>query len=397
MARAGRPTGGLVGWQRHVALAAGVVAVAWLLVVFRDVFVLMALALVVAASMAPLAAAIERHGVPHGVAVSAVMAGLLAAIAGAIAFVVPQIAAQAGQLGQNLPGLADRLVALEARWFGDGLGLTTDGLMAWLRERGEAIGRHATAGALVIAKTTVGLLATLFVGYYFLLDRHRLADQAAALLPPAARREARAIGHEAFVEVGRAMLGRLAIMAAVGVATGLGLWAVGVPYPLVLGLVAGLLDLVPFVGPLVAGGVGVLVALGHEPGSALAAAAVYLVVQGAENYFLAPVIFGRATGLHPVWVFLALVAGDQALGILGVLLAIPAAVVVHVAVKRVYRPALTIGPSDPRQAISFALAEPRLPALRRRPERLRVSIAPEAPEPASSSAPGASGPGSAGT
>ena len=172
-------------------------------------------------------------------------------------------------------------------------------------------------------------------------------------------------------------------------ATGLGLWALGVPYPLVLGLIAGLLDVVPFVGPLVAGVLGVLVALAASPQAALAAAAVYLVVQGVENYFLQPVVFGRAVGVHPIWIFLALVAGDEALGVIGLLLAVPAAVVVHVVLARIYRPAITKARPAPHAAVAFDAGDGSPPPVRLAAPPMHVTWveapapearAPEAPE-----------------
>ena len=179
MAAARRP-GRAWTWRRILVVGAGLAAALWALHVFRDVFVLMALALVIAASLAPLSDGLERRGLPHAAAVTVAMGAMLAAIAAAAAYVVPQIAGQASRLAQDLPQLADRLVALEEQWVGGALGLDAREVMAWLAGRGERLAAHASEGAIMIAKTTVGLLATLFVGYYFLLDRHGLADQVAA-------------------------------------------------------------------------------------------------------------------------------------------------------------------------------------------------------------------------
>lgn len=384
--------------RRIAGVAAGLAVALAAVVIFRDVFVLMALALVIAASVAPLSGWLERRGLPHAAAVTVAMGAVVAAIAATVAFLVPQFAAQASRFGQDLPQLADKLVAMEERWFGGALGLEAQDLTAWLRARGEALAQHATTGALMIAKTTVGLLATLFVGYYFLLDRHRLADQAASLLPPGGRERAREVGHQVFHEVGRYMIGRLIIMAVVGVVTGLGLWAVGVPYPAVLGLVAGLMDIVPFVGPLVAAGLGILVALGDSPQTAMMAAGVYLAVQGVENYFLQPVVFGRAVGVHPIWIFLALVAGDRVLGMIGLLLAVPAAVVVHVVLARVYQPAITKTRPDPRAAVAFEAVEGVPPAVRLAPPPLHVTwLEGEAPAPGSAAGAPPAPPGTSGS
>jgi predicted PurR-regulated permease PerM len=116
----------------------------------------------------------------------------------------------------------------------------------------------------------------------------------------------------------------------VGTLTTLGLWLAGVPYALLLGVVAGLLDVVPFVGPLLAAGPGVLLAFGQSWQTGAWAIAVYFTVQQVEGYGLYPWLMGQAVSLHPVWVLLALLLGGELFGVPGLALAVPAAVTLHV-------------------------------------------------------------------
>jgi predicted PurR-regulated permease PerM len=130
--------------------------------------------------------------------------------------------------------------------------------------------------------------------------------------------------------------GQVLSMAAVGVLTALGLWAVGVPMAIPLGILAGILDFVPFIGPLAAAIPGILVAFSQGPQVALYAALVYLAVQFVEGNVIMPMAQQWAVNLPPVLGLLAIVAFGVVFGFLGVLFAVPLAVVVHVLVQRLW-------------------------------------------------------------
>jgi predicted PurR-regulated permease PerM len=132
------------------------------------------------------------------------------------------------------------------------------------------------------------------------------------------------------------LLARLATMALVGLITGIGLYLIGVPAALTLGLLAGLLDFIPFVGPIIAAVPAVLLALALDPTSALWVVGLYLLVQQIEGNVITPVFQKRAVELPPALLLFALVACGLLFGIAGVLFAEPLTVVTYVLVKRLY-------------------------------------------------------------
>ena len=132
------------------------------------------------------------------------------------------------------------------------------------------------------------------------------------------------------------LLGRLTAMLLVGLLIGTGLWLLGVPAALTLGLVAGLLEFIPFLGPIMAAIPGVLLAMLIDPMTALWVALLYLVVQQTEGNVISPVIQHHAVDLPPALLLFSLVAAGLVFGILGVLLAEPLTAVLFVIVKRLY-------------------------------------------------------------
>ena len=139
-------------------------------------------------------------------------------------------------------------------------------------------------------------------------------------------------------QVGHWVLGQLVEMTFVGVMVGIGFAILGVPYPALMGALAFALDIVPYVGPIAAAIPGVLLALTHSWQLALWALGLYIIVQQVEAYILNPVIVGRFIGMRPVYILLSILVGTSLMGILGMLLAIPAAVILHILLVELYLP-----------------------------------------------------------
>jgi predicted PurR-regulated permease PerM len=141
---------------------------------------------------------------------------------------------------------------------------------------------------------------------------------------------------DAVSKLRRWLLGQLVSMVVVGVATAIGLWMVGVPMPFALGMLSGLLDFVPVIGPLAAAVPGVLVAFPQGPDVALWAVVVYLVVQFCEGHFIVPLVQRWAVSLPPAVGLLGAVVFGLLFGLIGVLFAMPLLVVVVSLVEDLY-------------------------------------------------------------
>jgi predicted PurR-regulated permease PerM len=132
------------------------------------------------------------------------------------------------------------------------------------------------------------------------------------------------------------LFGQLITMTAVGVLTGLGLWLIGVPAPLALGLIAGLLEFIPYLGPIVAAIPGILIALSLGPEMALWALLVYVVVQQIESNAIVPLVARQVLALPPALAIFSVVALGVVFGPLGFIFAAPLTVLLVVAVAKLY-------------------------------------------------------------
>lgn len=129
---------------------------------------------------------------------------------------------------------------------------------------------------------------------------------------------------------------QLILMVVIGVVVALGLWAIGVPYALALGLFAGLVEFIPYLGPILSAGIALLVALGTEPKLVLWTLGLFVVVQQLENNVLQPLIQKSQVEIPPVLLIVVLFAMGLLFGVPGVLVATPLLAVAIVVVRRVY-------------------------------------------------------------
>lgn len=194
--------------------------------------------------------------------------------------------------------------------------------------------------AVTAASATFGVLSdfaiVLLLALYLSFSPRGYLDGTVQLAPVRHQSDVRAALRESGHALRQWLLGQLVSMTTVGVLTGVGLWLVGVPNAAVLGLVAGLLEFVPILGPLVAAVPGVLLALAAGPQTAVYAALVYFGVQQLEGALIMPLAQRWAVHLPPALALVTIVLFGVLFGIPGVLFATPLTVVIMVLVKRLY-------------------------------------------------------------
>ena len=250
------------------------------------------------------------------------------------------IALFGAQVVRQVDALRDALPvawsALEARMGDLGLGEQLKRLAESIRAPGggsfSAIGRMI----LSVGGGVADVLVVLVAGIFLAAQPRFYATGAIKLVPP----QKRGLALEAMGESERALRlwlkGQLIAMLVVGVLTGVGLWALGMPSALTLGLLAGLLEFIPFAGPILAAVPAVLLALAVSPDLALWVVLLYFAVQQFEGTLLTPLVQQYAVDLPGVVLLFSLLAFGALFGILGVVLAAPLGVVTYVLVKRLY-------------------------------------------------------------
>jgi len=296
-------------------------------------------AMILAYILLPLVGAIERRlGLPRTLAAVIVFAGLLAVIFGGGRLVIPRIVENGRDLQRTWPvllGNAERTITGTL----DQLGLQdlSDALVGpnvadIERELGGALGRMALPFAVAFGRFLLEFLVFLIMTFLLLRDAPRLFGFVQRSLPRDHRVEMLHVLRDTNVMLGRYIRGQVILVFLMATVTTVGLTILDVPYSLLLGVMTGVLEVIPFVGPITAGAIASLIALGHPNAfgwSQVAyvgvVAAMYTVLRQAEDYLVIPTVIGRAVRLHPAIVIFALLSGGAVFGLLGIFVAVPVA------------------------------------------------------------------------
>jgi predicted PurR-regulated permease PerM len=329
LGRLGRPMNRRSPFFVGMMAAAGV-AVTYglveLLIRARSVLVLIGLALFIAAGLDPAVSWLTRRRLPRWSAVIVILLIAAGVAAGFMAAAIPPLTTQVTALIHELPHylttLRDHnseLGRLNTRFH------VQERLSRLLSTRGTAlVGGVLGAGELVLS-TASSVLVVIVLVVYFLAAMPRIKLFFYRLAPQSRRARVILIGDEIFDKVGGYMLGNFLTSLIAGIGTWAWLEIFGVPYALLLGLLVALLDLIPVIGSTIGGAVVSLVALTVSLPVAIATLVFYIAYRLAEDYLIVPRVMGRAVQVPAVVTVLAVLVGGALMGLIGALVAIPAA------------------------------------------------------------------------
>ena len=330
-------------WQLS-AIAAVIVFLIWLL---APVLMPFAVAATLAYLGDPLVDRLERAGLDRAWAATIVFVVLLVVLTGVLLLLVPLIVRQVENLVDNLPryGAWAQNVAwpwLQRRLHLDPHTFDSDRLLDAVKAHLGSIGDVAGTVLGKVSRSGVGIAMWLtnlvlipVVAFYLLRDWDRLVGTVDRMLPRSLQPTVAYLARESDRILGAFVRGQLLVMLALGVFYGAGLGLVGLAVGPLIGMVAGLLSFVPYLGFIV-GFVAAIIAALVQYGDwshLLLVGGVFMVGQLLEGYVLVPRLVGNKIGLHPVAVIFAVLAGGHLFGFLGVLLALPAASVIMVLLR----------------------------------------------------------------
>ena len=329
--------------------------VCWMLYVAQSALLPYVIALVVAYLVLPLVNFLDRRmpsrlrdrNLSRPLSILIVYLIIILLIAGIFAFLVPPVVKQGQVLWKRMPELAAKGRALGAEW----LGKYQEAIPLDIQQRvqsnleklagtiGQALQEGTTRTVSFISSTVgffLGILVIPFWLFYILHDEAKVREGALALIPDRIEPDLLNILRITDDIFSAYIRGQLILCLFVGVLATTGLLIVGVDFALLLGLIAGAFEILPFVGPILGAIPALIVAALQSPMTALWTLVVFIIIQQLENLFLAPKIAGESVKLHPALVMVVLVVGNEALGLWGMLLAVPLAAVIRDVFKYLY-------------------------------------------------------------
>jgi len=299
----------------------------WILYIIRDLIIAIFVALLIMAVLDPMVTRLSRYKIPRSLSVVLTYVLVLFLFSVIAASVVPPLVSQTSGFVSDIPKSLENI-----------------GVSTYISDQvtQQFIGQLGSVPAR-LAKVTISLfsnvlgIVTIFVfAFYLLSDRQMLDNQLSGLFGENKAKETAKIVTLLEKRLGGWARAQLTLMFVVGTSTFIGLTILGIPFALPLALLAGLLEIVPYAGPIIAAIPAVIIGFGISPVMGLATAALSFLIQQLENYVFVPKIMQRSVGVSPIVTLLALSIGFRLAGVLGLLISVPVFLTLQVIVREYF-------------------------------------------------------------
>ena len=316
----------------------------WLAYSVRATLLLIFVAFILATIMSPFATRAEKYKIPRGLTVGIIYLVAFAALLGVGWSLMPLLVLEITQIAQNFGQYWDKVIAF-LPW---GMGASIKGVV---QNNLNTIADAAKTGLSVTVSSVISTVTgfvdvvgsffiVIVLAFYFVTEEHSIKRGLLRVLPVKQVPLADRLITNLQFWLGGWARGQIILSVIIGVCVYIALSLIGVPYAFALALLAGLLEFIPYAGPIFSGIFGVFFALTVSPAIALITAIAYYIIQSLENNVIVPKVMQKAAGVNPVLSFVMILLAFEALGVIGVFLGVPIASIIMAVAE-------SIDPTDP--------------------------------------------------
>lgn len=296
----------------------------WFLYFIRDIILELFVALLLMTIFEPLVVLLTKIKLPRTLAVLISYILVIAILGGIIALIVPALAEQTTSFVNSLPLYLNNL----------GIDQTSSGeIIKEILTRVGNVPGELLKFTFSVFGNLISVITVLVFTFYMLLTRDKLNEQIGAFFGEEKTKEISHVIDNLDKRLGGWARGELTLMFLIGLGTYVGLLIIGIPFALPLAILAGLLEIIPFLGPIVSAIPGVLIGFGISPLTGLAVTAMAFLVHQLENYLLVPKIMEKSAGVSPIIILVSLAVGARLAGIMGVIISVPFVITLQVLAK----------------------------------------------------------------
>lgn len=318
--------------HRTVVFAVLFLGFVWFLVQIAPIIVGLFIAVLLMAALNPSVEKLVHARIPRPLAILIVYLLLIAVVVLGLVWIIPPFVDQTTKLVNRLPFLVDQL----GGWL-ESLGLAgfDESLLESQVSQIGTIPINLVRFTISLFSNVIAVFSVLIITFYLLVERMNLDKYLTVLFGNGGEKKAKVFVDQLEIRLGGWVRGELILMFIIGLLTYIGLRLLGIPFALPLAIIAGILEIVPNIGPVIAAIPAVIVALTLSPVMALATGALYFLVQQLENSIVVPKVMQKAAGVNPLVTIISLAVGFQLAGPLGAILAVPVVIVLHVVASEV--------------------------------------------------------------
>ncbi len=300
----------------------------WFVMQIREIIVLIFLSIILLSALLKPVEWLTEHRIPRVLAVLIIYVVLISLISLAVGIIIPPLIDQTSDFVSQLPqiiGTVNDFLVFNK--------IPVENLSSVVSNQLQSIAGNFIAISSAIFSSIFSILTIFVFTFYLLLEWKKFVRLIAS--PFAGKQEKKVINLVAKVEdgLGLWLRGQLTLSATVGILTFIGLTVLGIPYALPLALLAGIFEIIPIIGPIIAAIPAILVGLTIAPIMGLAMAGMFFVIQQLENNLIVPLIMSKVIGLQPPIIIIALLIGAKLAGVGGAFLTVPILVVAKIAIK----------------------------------------------------------------
>lgn len=307
--------------HRTIIFIAAFFLVLWFLFYIRDIILAFFVSLLIMTILNPLVTFLSKYKIPRALAVIFVYLVLFAAIGVSIASIAPPLIYQTSSFVNSFPNFVKNLGA--SSFF-------SEQIIGNLASQIGTLPAQVARVTVSVFSNVLGMVTILILSFYLLLERDKLDDQLGFLFGKKQKEEVGKMIDLLEVKLGGWARGQLTLMLVIGVATFIGLTLLDVPFALPLSIIAGLLEIIPYFGPVLAAIPAIFIGFGISPLIGFAVAALFFLVQQLENYLLVPKIMEKSVGVSPIVTLLSLAIGFRLAGVIGIIISVPVVITIQV-------------------------------------------------------------------
>ena len=306
------------------------------------VFISMILALI----MNPAVDKMQKKKIPRVAGAASLFLSAFVLIGILIYIVAPPLAREVGTLASNFPTylenagldykmISDQNIAID-RSFDYKISEPFQNILFEASKGLKDITSNIVVGILGFLGGVLTVILILVISFYLVVEKNGVEKFVRTLIPAELRPQALRVIGKIEVKLGKWFMGQLFLGLIVGLLSFVGLTILGVPYALVLAIIAGSMELIPYIGPTLSSIPAIIIAFTISPLLAVLVFALYFIIQQLENYLIVPKVMEKSVGLHPVVIIIAMLIGGQVAGVLGIILAIPVTTIVSIILEDIY-------------------------------------------------------------
>ncbi len=273
----------------------------------------------------PIVGKLSKFKIPRVISVLLTYILVLGTLSGVIALIIPTVVDQTASFITAFPSYLENIGVTPV--------ISSDLLKGLTNNIGMAPGAIFQFTFSVV-NNVIAILTVLVFTFYMLISRDKLEDQLGLFFGEEKKRELGEFIDTLEKKLGGWAIGELALMLAIGVTTYIGLVALGIPYALPLAILGGILEIVPFLGPIIAAIPSILIGFGISPLTGLGVAVLTFLIHEIEGYVLVPKIMEKSTGVSPLITLISLAIGARLAGVVGAIISVPVVITLQVLTKK---------------------------------------------------------------